>query len=122
MKLKLEFADGSIKHVTVPSAPTQITIEVPIHKFSPEDKSFEGLWITDTQLFVEVLSSAEAYTLNSAGGRMVFAKVGAEGLLYIDKIKSCKLVQSKIGDEVFVKGTRVAWPILKPIERADREV
>jgi len=119
MRLRLDFADGATKYYDIPSEPINITIETTLHSFSSADKEYAGLWYTDTKLFVEVVSSAEAYTLSSNGSRMINCKIDKTGRLVIDRYKSCKLVTAKIGDELFVQGIipKVAWPMLKPIGR-----
>jgi len=118
MKLKLKFEDGSVKYVKIPSAPTKVSIITP--KWKPmfpkpeQPELWNGLWITDTQLFVEVVTSEEAYTLNSKGGRMIRCQITTNGTLYIDRALACKLVERRRGDETFVKGKDgLEWPTLQ---------
>lgn len=114
MKLKLVFEDGTTKYVRIPSTPVKISIHKtkfrPLFPRPDQPELWNGLWITDTNLFVEVVTSEEAYTLNSKGGRMIRCQITVDGTLYIDRSLACKLIERRRGAETTIQG--IEWPTL----------
>lgn len=120
MKLRIDFSDGSSRYVSIPEGleVTATKLVKPRITFAPrpdQPELWNGLWVTDTKLFVEVVTSEEAYTLNSVGGRMIKCMIARQsGAIYIDRDLCCKLKQRQIGNETFVKGLEpLEWPILR---------
>jgi len=115
MTLRITFEDGTIRHVRLPDDHGKVELVTikpskPQTHFHSDDYTYKGLWITDTNIFVEVISAREAYVLNTQGNRGINIMINKDGVLFIDRIKSCKLMQKKIGAETFVKGTLIEWP------------
>ena len=120
--IRLRFENGTIRLVRLPKdcgdvvkvsfakKKSNLNLQLP-----EQPELWSGLWITNTMLFVEVITYREAYTLNSKGGRMMQCQIDREsGSLYIDRALACRLVQRKIGAETFVKGCEpLEWPILR---------
>lgn len=114
---ELPFALGGIpKSISFVSLNTLVKQPVAAEEAKPSPKPKEvvpiwcGLWLTDSQTFVEVVTNEEAYFLRENGTRLVRCSVNHSGVVSIDGAKSCRLMERRLGDKSTPQLGKKPWP------------
>ena len=75
-----------------------------------DSEDWSGLWLTEKDTFVEVVSNDEAYFLRENGSRLVKGSINRSGVIVIDGQESCHLQERRIGTEPKSKYSGKSWP------------
>jgi hypothetical protein len=106
----------SVEFVSRTADPPTTTHLPPVVVKAPKEviPSWTGLWLTDSDTFVEVVTNEKAYFLRENGTRLVGCSVNRSGMVSVDGGKSCRLIERRRSVEskqVQVKGFGwKTWP------------
>jgi len=102
-----------VQPMTIPPATTGIAPAL-MNQVKPYAQvgvgTWVGLWLTEKDTFVEVVSNDEAYFLRENGSRLVKGSINRSGVIVIDGQESCHLQERRIGTEPKSKYSGKSWP------------
>lgn len=133
-KLLIKYTDGTGVTVTVPDnimvkdisllgdkgqKSTQLYIYLPIPKKPPvnantRENIYSGLWFTDKNIFLEVISLNECYIIDVDGYRVCKTSIDDTGG---STLAGNIYTKRRGAEDVNVKKSIFTWPTLKGIER-----
>ena len=103
-----------VQPMTIPPATTGIAPAL-MNQVKPYTQvsvvSWAGLWLTEKETFVEVVSNEEAYFLRDNGSRLVKGSINRSGIIVVDGTEVCHLQERRRGSETHpqLSGTK-PWP------------
>ena len=101
-----------VEELSAPELPVVpvVPLTKPKIKLADISNDWSGLWLTEKDSFVEVVSNEEAYFLRENGTRMVKGSINNSGIIVVDGTEVCHLQERRRGVEATTTKIGKIWP------------